>query len=272
MKKALIITAIGIAIVAGVLFFEPFQSNAALDDSLEACWTMDETSGTRADSSANGNDLSDNNTVGSAAGKVDTAADFERDNSEYLSITDANQTGLDITGDMSVVFWFDADNAQDDATVFSKFTASDRSYIYRIYTSRSTDDICAVIGDGDGDGTSSFGGCAAGDNVDTSGFYFVTMVYDASAGEVEYFLDATSIETDSGFPTSIWDSGEEVEVGARSGGAEEFDGLVDELGIWSRKLTSSEITSIYNSGNGTSCDDLGAAAATTPVGKIKVFE
>ena len=39
-----------------------------------------------------------------------------------------------------------------------------------------------------------------------------------------------------------------------------FDGLVDECGIWSRALTTDEVTSLYNSGNGFTYPFIGAQA------------
>ncbi len=68
-------------------------------------WHLGEASGGRADSTANDNDLSDNATVESGAGRLGVAADFESDNSEFLSIADASQTGLDPAGDFTVEAW-----------------------------------------------------------------------------------------------------------------------------------------------------------------------
>ena len=48
-----------------------------------SAWNLDEASGTRADQVST-NDLTDNNTVTSQVGLFDTAAEFERDNSEFL--------------------------------------------------------------------------------------------------------------------------------------------------------------------------------------------
>jgi len=56
---------------------------------LVAWWSLDEASGNRADSHG-GNTLTDNNTVGYAAGKVGNAADFESGDSEYLLCTPAS--------------------------------------------------------------------------------------------------------------------------------------------------------------------------------------
>src|SRR5690348_11404000 len=59
----------------------------ALTDSLVGYWKLDEASGSRADS-AGANTLTDNNTVAGLAGLISNAGDFERDNSESLSIAD----------------------------------------------------------------------------------------------------------------------------------------------------------------------------------------
>ena len=32
--------------------------------------------------------------------------------------------------------------------------------------------------------------------------------------------------------------------------AQAFDGMMDEIGVWSRALTATEVTELYNSGNG----------------------
>jgi hypothetical protein len=81
----------------------------ALTDDLQGWWNFEETSGTRYDETANNNDLTDNNTVGYGTGKIGNAADFENtssgDNDETLSIVRASQTGLVITGDLSISVW-----------------------------------------------------------------------------------------------------------------------------------------------------------------------
>lgn len=62
------------------------------DSNIQAYWYLEETSGTRYDGTANDNDLTDNNTVlySSTHKQGTNSADFEADNSESLSRTDAN--------------------------------------------------------------------------------------------------------------------------------------------------------------------------------------
>ncbi|MHC4606969.1 MAG: S8 family serine peptidase, partial [Planctomycetota bacterium] len=83
-----------------------------ITEALVGHWTLDESSGTRSDSSGNGNDLADHSTVGSAAGKVGNAASFNG-TSEYLDISDANQTGLDAAGALTLAAWISADSTSD---------------------------------------------------------------------------------------------------------------------------------------------------------------
>jgi hypothetical protein len=73
-------------------------------------WKLNELSSgagaiTRVDS-VGSNNLTDNNTVTTGGGYIEGAgADFEADNSEYLSITNAAQTGLDLDNKFSISAW-----------------------------------------------------------------------------------------------------------------------------------------------------------------------
>lgn len=71
---------------------------------LKAHWKFDETSGTRFDS-FDGYNLTDHNTVGSAAGKINQAASFVPANSEYLSYATSAGDDFDIeNGDPSFTY------------------------------------------------------------------------------------------------------------------------------------------------------------------------
>src|SRR3990172_1052049 len=64
--------------------------------------------------------------------------DLELSSSQYASIADASQTGLDITGDISVVAWIDLEElpstATTDFTIIGKWTSASgkRSYLFWI--------------------------------------------------------------------------------------------------------------------------------------------
>src|SRR3990167_2962502 len=84
------------------LLFYPYETRASLLDDLQGYWTFD-TDGT--DSTANNNDLTNNNSVGFAAFIINNGADLEKSTPSWFNITDAAQTGLDITGDLSMNLW-----------------------------------------------------------------------------------------------------------------------------------------------------------------------
>ena len=96
-------------------------------------WHLNEASGTRADSTSGNNDLTDNNTVASAAGKFGNAADLERSNSEKLTITDAAQTGLDPVGNL-ITFgaWVKPESVGSTAGIFDKESGSGDGYRLRM--------------------------------------------------------------------------------------------------------------------------------------------
>lgn len=236
----------------------------ALRDNLISWWELNEESGTRVDAHGS-NDLTDNNTVTFATGKQGNAADFEADNSEYLSITDASQTGLDITGDMTISTWAQVESAPAVGVTYviqDKFTGSgdNRSYSVLYENNGGTPRIGLRISADGINNTIAW----VNHDLGTGTLKYVTCLYDASAGSFSLYVDGSSIGTATGLPNSIYDSGAVFAIGATSAGTANWDGLMDEFGIWSRVLTSSEITELYNSGNGLSYADTEAAPTFTP--------
>ena len=98
---------------------------------IQGLWKLNEESGTRYDETTNDNDLTDNATVLYGTGKIGNAADFELATSEYLSITDAAQTGLDITGEITIACWIKPESININAIIAGKYTSdvyNERAY------------------------------------------------------------------------------------------------------------------------------------------------
>ena len=230
----------------------------SLLDSLVSYWKLDESSGVRLDS-AGPNDLSDNNTVGSAAGKISNAADFERGNSEYLAISDASQSGLDLSGAFSVSFWLKAETIGVFQNIFGKMTGTQSSggWAYGLWLNdnntlnfhvsqstsvkRDTYTTSAVI-------------------TSTAVWYHVVCVFNPSTS-VSIYVNGVSQATNnnnSTVPSGVQNTGAPFSIGSIKWAAPSpyvsygdfFDGLIDEFGIWSRVLTSDEVSSLYNGGLG----------------------
>lgn len=224
----------------------------ALTDNLVSYWKMDEASGTRSDAHAS-NDLTDNNTVGSGTGIINNGADFELDNSEYLSITDGSQSGLDITGDFSISLWASIETfTGGDKCLVAKWktTTNDRSYDMCI-TSNTTVRLRTST-----DGSASSSASITTATINTGTLYH--WVFTKSGTTATLYRDGSSVSTGT-VDSSQFNGAADFTVGAVGNPANYMDGIIDEVGIWDRALTSDEVSDLYNGGSGLSYDNFTSA-------------
>jgi len=220
----------------------------ALTDNLISYWKMDESSGNALDAHAS-HDLIDTNTVGSATGIIGNARDHELSYFEYFGIVDHSDFSL--TGDMSISCWIKPESTPGSSA--------------NTIVSKSTDPVCGnmddeyslamtVYGGGSLSWTFSDGMGAPGQVfwssvLSTATWYNVVCWHDAAAMEV-------GITVNDGTPvTEMWSMGgvdgtNNFLIGSVHGGGSYFDGLIDEVGIWDKVLSSDEITELFNSGAG----------------------
>ena len=238
----------------------------ALRDSLISWWELNESSGSRVDAHGS-NDLSDINTVLAATGKQGNGADFEATNSEALTISDASQSGLDITGDFSVSLWLNGETAGGNGVLFSKWLTTGDQRSYALFWWSSGNVLRTYISsDGTNANTSkiSVSGALSG-----STWYHVVFVYDASAGEVTLYIDGTATGVGAtGHKTSIHSGSAQFALGDASGDFGYLDGILDEVAIWSRTLTSGEVSELYNSGAGLSYADTAGNTTVSPAAQV----
>ena len=121
---------------------------AALTDNLVAWWTLGETSGTRFDCIGS-NDLTDNNTVGSAAGIQGNAADFEETAQEYLKTNDNPELS---TGDIdfSITAWvmLESKTVGNHREIVVKGINNSSNLEYRLYYHTDLDRFVFEVADG----------------------------------------------------------------------------------------------------------------------------
>lgn len=192
------------------------------------------------------NHLTDNNTTASAAGNWNRGADFERSNSEKLTITDASQTGLDITGDMSIAMWFKFETNNAGQQVFaSKWLSSGTSRGFLFYKESDNFIRFAVSNDG------TFNGAVSVAWTPSNGvWYHMAVVYDSSAGSAAFYIDGTQQgTTQTGLDTSIVNNSTAFDLGASEDGSF-VDGVMQDACIFNATLTAAQISRLYNSGDG----------------------
>lgn len=259
--KKLLSAILSVTLVLGTFFLDVKQTHAATPTDYVSCWDLDETSGTRMDANTtNSNDLTDTNTVLYATGIQGKAADFESTNSEYLTITDANQVGLDFSTAATFSYWvkFESDT---DAVVIDKTAAGTNSYW-----------ILHQGGTGNYNGLSNSAETylAVLYTLNNATWYHIVWTY--NAGTAEMFVNGVSQGTASN-GTSLTNTTAPFTLGrVNKYTSNYFDGLMDIVEVYNRVLTGAEITDLYNSGSGRACTGRNAAAASPANQNFMLFE
>lgn len=218
------------------------SGHSTLAAKLVAHWKLDETSGGRNDSKG-ANHLTDNNTVGYAAGKLGNAADFVAANSEYLSIADNADVSFG-DEDFAFSFWWNPDNVALNRNIFSKGATDEYDCLqfstgqvrWRVENSSGTADTV--------DST---------ETLSAGTWYFVYCYHDAAANVIGISID-NGAEATAAHTGGARDSSGAFILGANATPTNYVDGQLDSLSIWNAKLTSGELADMYNSGTGLDYD------------------
>lgn len=222
-------------------------SHASLTTSLLAYWKLEESSGTRDNIHSAGFDLTANGTggVGSGTGKINTGADFVRTDNDYLEYSGGSVTGTG-NGASSVSMWTKWD-------IFTNEThwlfghggtsvGTERSFGFYIASSLAKVYLDKAGADATGTATTTFA---------TDGtWYHIVYVYNGT--NVKCYINNSLFDTVSP-PGGSYNTGSTyLNISSRAGhnSIEGHDGIIDEVGFWSKALSTDEITDLYNSGNG----------------------
>jgi hypothetical protein len=243
------------------------KNDATLSTSLIAYWDLDETSGTRADSHTGGYDLTDNNTVGYATGIIGNAADCETSASEFLSI--ANKLGTTANTDFSISMWLKRESNPSTSGYFGVFDLR--------RDNGSTDDMWALRFYRYTDGFNYYNPIKNSDDFfkDTTDtlpigtWKHVVITYDYDVG-VKIYVNTSLTVTYNTTAASPTVSADAFNLCKETSVTAYWDGLIDEVAVWSKVVSSGEISDLYNSGSGIPYDAGGAAAAATSTTPVRI--
>lgn len=215
----------------------------ALDTDLISYWKLDESSGNAADSV--GSNTATNVNVTYTTGKIKNGAVFNGTDG-FLSITSPSTAlkSLGYTSDFTITMWVKPNSLSNKCTLFNsrgKDTNSPIDFILETDLKLKFDRYTPI------------GGSVTGSlTLTNNSWNFVAVQLDDSNNKVKFWVNGSSEELSytetysGGSPTACVIGGRNI-----NGSLDQpFKGMIDEVGIWSRKLTSDEISELYNSGAG----------------------
>jgi hypothetical protein len=231
------------AIPPGIQVSQSGAAASSLLDGLVAYWKLDEASGIRFDSVGT-NHLSDNNTVGSAIGKIGNAASFVAANSEYLSSASA---ALDLTGNYSISVWINFTSSITSIVLGRYNDGANRGFAIRT-SNGEIQFYHAVQGSSEGGFISNVINSPPSYNDGT--WHHCVATFEIGIGSALY-INNTLVGTANTTTSGISSYTQAFRVGAQDGvPGRYYTGEADEIGIWGRVLTPAERTQIYNGGAG----------------------
>jgi hypothetical protein len=238
------------ALRVGLVAYWPLNEDASSGDVTAEDWT------------GRGNNLTSNNSVLSVAGRQGNARSFVLANSEYLAAA-GNNADLRFMDGRNWTFagWLYVPSAWVTGSDRQYFAARDpvtsgnREIAFDLRQGAGLHRVACTIGPGASPTTNVLFGdnAVAGDNLPLNSWIFFAFTYNATTrvlfGRIGSGVSANSTATGTlpaGTPvvgTSTFN------LGRRQDGSY-FNGYLDEVAKWDRVLSSAELDTLYNAGNG----------------------
>ena len=207
---------------------------------LQAHWTLDEESGTRADS-VGSNDLTDESTVGFDTGIQSNAVALVSASSDYLSAADNAALRVDDT--WSVSYWFYANSLPTGGGGMYIMNARSGENGWGVGIQENGGSVYHSVWAGSG----SFSNTRSTATVSASTWYHCVVYFNGS--NTKLYVNGTVSETINvpaiTNPTNGFHLGKKY-----TSSGDYFNGLVDEVTFWNTEITSANEATIYNSGSG----------------------
>lgn len=211
----------------------------ALTDNLVAYYKLD---GNSEDAVASFDGTDTNISYDASYGKIGQGARF---NGSSSKIVVADNASLDITGDLTIAAWIKTSSLVANMTIVSKSSGGITNVPYEFRFNNSTNGYLILLRAG----ASDYGFYTANTAISNNTW---TLVGVSVSGTTPTFYINGSVVTatqDRNYPATITANAQNLDIGSRNGNLF-YNGNADEIGIWSRALTSGEWSSLYNSGSG----------------------
>ena len=233
---------------------------------LKAYYKFDESSGNiinqatsvgSSDSLGSNADMTISGATYSKTGKIGNALSFDGSNDYGTLGSSLSQWNLfHGTGDWSINFWINYDEFVAESRFFSNMDSTEtRGINFAVGWSGNPDGQIGLSIKSDNGFMTNNGGIGFGTDISGTGTWvMITLVADYSDTTNTYTVYLNGVAGSSvarAVAGSTGDSEYSLKLASRGNYADKFfDGLFDEMTIWSRVLTADEITSLYNANIG----------------------
>jgi hypothetical protein len=220
---------------------------------------MEEASGTVEDSSGNDNDGTSNaNPTYQATGQLGYGMDFQVGDNDFVEVSATEVTDLfDDSEDFTLAFWFNADLlAEDDVgavdILISKSYTSHTTPWYQFdVRTEATKQITAQFWRSDNGNDKYLVASSGNDAYDKNQWHHIVVIGDLINDEIYLYIDGSEVGSDTTTTGSFSDYATSLCIGANceAGGVNSnFDGTIDEVALWDRILSDTEILDLYKRG------------------------
>lgn len=232
------------------------KNDANLSTNLVSAWLTDD-SGLLTDLHGS-NDLTNNNTVTEVAGVQGDAGDFESSSSQSLSITDGSQSGLDITGDISIACWLKFETVSGSLNVASKSNNTGSQVSWELKHEDALNWGFVLSANGSAVEKYEYAYVPS-----TATWYHFAISVNFTTKTATFYVNGSSIGTDAtGTASSMFNSSAPFRIGAGRDATGFFDGVINQMLIWNKVISSTEVSDLYNSGSGIPYEAAGGGVNT----------
>jgi len=215
------------------------------DSSLVGYWSFDGpsmNSGQALDDSGNNNTGTLYGGVKKVPGISGQALSFDGSD-DYVSVADNPDDSLDFSTAFTISVWGNQTSVIENSGLVSKYLGASGGRGYAVRT-QTTNEIGVILSaDGEGSDTdSSVNDCGFTSNGEWT---YITVTFDS--GNIIYYKNGSQCDTDTNTVTSIFNNARSLNIG-RYNENTEFNGPIDEVRIYNRVLSASEIAEQYRAG------------------------
>jgi len=215
---------------------------SSLLTSITSYWTLNESSGSAIDSTGLHN-LTNSNITYSQTGKLNTCYSFNGTSSYTGNLV--GSASYTFAAAMSASFWMKTSGTGTFMFIVSNWNATNGTG-WLVYKDTDDNVYFEVHNPGTGAATSTV--AITGSSQADGNWHHIVGTFDGTYARI--YLDSTLEMTSSAWPYSIAANSNTFSIGSDETTQYYYSGYLDEVGLWSRAITQTEVNKLYNSGAG----------------------